>query len=190
MSSIIGGTSGSGVVSNINTIDPSKEGVAREQGDGAISAGVATLYKSMNMFSEQANNNYRLLREKANLSRQAESASNEVDEVLAGVENKGNTATGTVPADVVTFMKQHAITVDGMNIDDFLKKYKNKLPKAQLQAVKNALQTSSNEASDFVSQNQLRLQKILQTYNVTVSLINSMQTLLAEMNKTIAQNIR
>jgi len=48
----------------------------------------------------------------------------------------------------------------------------------------------SNRASDFVSQSQLQLQKIMQTYNVTVSLVNSMQTMLAEMNKSIAQNIR
>ncbi|WP_275065930.1 hypothetical protein [Aeromonas salmonicida] len=34
------------------------------------------------------------------------------------------------------------------------------------------------------------MQKTMQSYNVCVSLINSMQTLLAEMNKSIAQNIR
>lgn len=53
-----------------------------------------------------------------------------------------------------------------------------------------SLDTVSNRASDFVSQSQLQLQKIMQTYNVTVSLLNSMQTMLAEMNKSIAQNIR
>jgi secreted effector protein SseB len=56
--------------------------------------------------------------------------------------------------------------------------------------VKAALESVSNRASDFVSQSQLQLQKIMQTYNVTVSLLNSMQTMLAEMNKSIAQNIR
>ena len=65
-----------------------------------------------------------------------------------------------------------------------------KLNKGELTAVKSALENTSNRASDFVSQSQLQLQKIMQTYNVTVSLINSMQTLLEEMNKSIAQNIR
>ena len=64
------------------------------------------------------------------------------------------------------------------------------LDKGELNAVKSALENESNRASDFVSQSQLQLQKIMQTYNVTVSLINSMQTLLEEMNKSIAQNIR
>ncbi len=64
------------------------------------------------------------------------------------------------------------------------------LNKGQLDAVKSALENTSNRASDFVSQSQLQLQKVMQTYNVTVSLINSMQTLLEEMNKSIAQNIR
>ncbi len=64
------------------------------------------------------------------------------------------------------------------------------LNKGQLSAVKSALENASNRASDFVSQSQLQLQKVMQTYNVTVSLINSMQTLLEEMNKSIAQNIR
>ncbi len=64
------------------------------------------------------------------------------------------------------------------------------LNKGELNAVKSALENTSNRASDFVSQSQLQLQKVMQTYNVTVSLINSMQTLLEEMNKSIAQNIR
>ncbi|RYV03584.1 secretion protein EspA [Shewanella sp. OPT22] len=66
----------------------------------------------------------------------------------------------------------------------------NQLDKGQLDAVKSALENESNRASDYVSQSQLQLQKVMQTYNVTVSLINSMQTMLEEMNKSIAQNIR
>ena len=64
------------------------------------------------------------------------------------------------------------------------------LDQGKLKAVKASLETVSNRASDFVSQSQLQLQKLMQTYNVTVSLLNSMQTMLAEMNKSIAQNIR
>ncbi|WP_211269473.1 hypothetical protein [Chromobacterium amazonense] len=53
-----------------------------------------------------------------------------------------------------------------------------------------ALETDSGRCSDFVTQAQLQIQKTMQSYNVCVSLINSMQSLLAEMNKSIAQNIR
>ncbi|QBY41731.1 Secreted effector protein SseB [Arsenophonus nasoniae] len=87
-------------------------------------------------------------------------------------------------------MRDNGITVDGMTIDQYLAKNGKDLDQGKLQAVKAALETVSNRASDFVSQSQLQLQKVMQSYNVTVSLINSMQTMLAEMNKSIAQNIR
>lgn len=117
--------------------------------------------------------------------------------------------------DVVTYMDQHGIKVDGKRACDYIwslpevgymsgqrinKEHMQHiadtlqaaggLDQGKLKAVKAALDTVSNRASDFVSQSQLQLQKIMQTYNVTVSLLNSMQTMLAEMNKSIAQNIR
>ncbi|ANW22897.1 secretion protein EspA [Vibrio coralliilyticus] len=117
--------------------------------------------------------------------------------------------------DVVSYMDQHGIKVDGKRACDYIwslpevgymsgqrinKEHMQHiadtlqaaggLDQGKLKAVKAALDTVSNRASDFVSQSQLQLQKIMQTYNVTVSLLNSMQTMLAEMNKSIAQNIR
>ncbi|NRD74529.1 secretion protein EspA [Shewanella sp. VB17] len=117
--------------------------------------------------------------------------------------------------DVVNYMDAKGIKVDGKRCCDYIwglaevggqswhnisKAHMQKiaealgaaggLDKGKLQAVKAALESVSNRASDFVSQSQLQLQKIMQTYNVTVSLLNSMQTMLAEMNKSIAQNVR
>lgn len=90
-------------------------------------------------------------------------------------------------------MHDNGFKIDGMTIDKYMQKNDpdgKGLDKGKLQAVKAALESVSNRASDFVSQSQLQLQKIMQTYNVTVSMLNSMQTMLAEMNKSIAQNIR
>ncbi|WPM86102.1 hypothetical protein QNH14_14260 [Apirhabdus apintestini] len=56
--------------------------------------------------------------------------------------------------------------------------------------MKGALDNIGNRASDFISTAQLQLQKMMQTYNVCVSLINSLQSMLSDMNKTIAQGIR
>ena len=117
--------------------------------------------------------------------------------------------------DVVSYMDKHGIKVDGKRACDYIwslpevgyqsgqriskahmqhmydaLESSSGLDRGKMQAVKAALETVSNRASDFVSQSQLQLQKIMQTYNVTVSLVNSMQTMLAEMNKSIAQNIR
>mgnify|MGYP005733485317 FL=1 len=87
-------------------------------------------------------------------------------------------------------MRDNGFTVDGKTIDKYLEANGKDLDQGKLKAVKASLETVSNRASDFVSQSQLQLQKLMQTYNVTVSLLNSMQTMLAEMNKSIAQNIR
>ncbi|POA98793.1 secretion protein EspA [Chromobacterium sinusclupearum] len=118
--------------------------------------------------------------------------------------------------DVVSYMDEHGIKVDGQKCADYIwglpevgqRSYQNisrehmqhiadvlveasgGLGKGQLNEIKGALETDSGRCSDFVTQAQLQIQKTMQSYNVCVSLINSMQSLLAEMNKSISQNIR
>ncbi|EBZ5939304.1 hypothetical protein EC465_17505 [Salmonella enterica subsp. enterica serovar Muenchen] len=82
------------------------------------------------------------------------------------------------------------ITVDRENEFIELKTTEPVFTAGQLTAIKGALDSTANRATDFVSTAQLQLQKQMQTYNVCVSLINSMQSMLADMNKTIAQGIR
>ncbi|MCL1076965.1 secretion protein EspA [Parashewanella spongiae] len=197
MSPSIVGNSSSSVTTNTNVLNSgavvnasSDGGLPQAQGDSMFSNGIHTLFNNMNMLSEQASDKYKMLQEKANLSRDAHSMANQLDEVIGGVSVSGQDATAEIPKEALDFMKKMHIPVDGLSVEDFLKKNGTNLKKGQLQAVKNALETESNRASDFVSQSQLQLQGLLQKYNVTVSLINAMQTLLAEMNKTIAQNIR
>ncbi|WP_246029049.1 secretion protein EspA [Parashewanella tropica] len=244
-------------------------------GDSVLSGGIAVLYLFMDLLSELAGQKYREMQEKAKVSRDAQDEANEVNEVIAKVSKEGDKGAEPLPQDVIDYMRNNGIQVDGKSIDDYLnhptkppepqahifltssdgqkldlfryddgtfqsyaelddgkggviqetidpakvqvstdgkdvtyvlngKTYKGsfddpkpddslatvKLDKGQLEAVKDALENVSNRASDFVSQAQLQLQKIMQTYNVSVSLINSMQTMLEEMNKSIAQNIR
>ncbi|WGL98725.1 secretion protein EspA [Arsenophonus sp. aPb] len=159
-------------------------------GDSVLSGGIAVLYIFMSLLSDVANQKYAQMQQKADISRSAQDMANRVDEIIAEVSKKGDKATGELPDDVVNYMRDNGITVDGMTIDQYLAKNGKDLDQGKLQAVKAALETVSNRASDFVSQSQLQLQKVMQSYNVTVSLINSMQTMLAEMNKSIAQNIR
>ncbi|RLV59314.1 secretion protein EspA [Parashewanella curva] len=236
-----------------------------QQGDSVLSGGIAVLYLFMNLLSELANAKYLQMQEKAKVSRDAQDMANMVNEKIADVSKQGDKGADALPDDVVNYMRENGVKVDGKSIDTYLyghftDKFPNgtmnvniqwsngsighrtltekdgkwfyagspadvtvngseiswndhgnvwkgnfftdfkdsdghaisspKLNKGQLEAVKDALENVSNRASDFVSQSQLQLQKIMQTYNVTVSLINSMQTMLQEMNKSIAQNIR
>ncbi|RLV59315.1 secretion protein EspA [Parashewanella curva] len=162
-----------------------------QSGDSVLSGGIGVLYTFMNLLSELANGKYLQMQEKAKVSRDAQDKANEVNEQIADVAKQGDKGTDALPSDVIKYMKDNDIQVDGKSIDAYLGNDETKkLDKGQLEAVKDALENVSNRASDFVSQSQLQLQKVMQTYNVTVSLINSMQTLLEEMNKSIAQNIR
>ncbi|MDR5616350.1 MULTISPECIES: secretion protein EspA [Arsenophonus] len=237
-------------------------------GDYVISGGIAVLYLFMNLLSDMAQLKYNQMQIKSQMARDAQDMANRVDEIIAKIAKEGDKALEKLPPDVIDYMRNHGVTVDGMSIDDFLQqndptaallaKLREKiaesgadgmqsaswqdvvrymdehgikvdgqrcsdyiwglpevgsrsyqkisrehmqhiadvlaaaggLDQGKLGSVKAALETVSNRASDFVSQSQLQLQKVMQGYNVTVSLINSMQTMLAEMNKSIAQNIR
>ncbi len=260
-----------------STIDTDRQ--LATEGDSVLSGGIAVLYLFMNLLSELADNKYLQMQQKAKVSRDSQDKANEVNEKIADVAKDGADGTAKLPQDVIDYMLDNGIQIDGKGIDDYLGKpihhvenvyvelkssdgtivgirhcngkywtytkdgqepiedkiangvitsfkggeepgstitlvkggvtYTGKAPnydelrhgkqdglgdvkldKGQLEAVKAALENVSNRASDFVSQSQLQLQKVMQTYNVTVSLLNSMQTMLEEMNKSIAQNVR
>ncbi|MFS1538719.1 MAG: secretion protein EspA [Candidatus Phlomobacter fragariae] len=157
--------------------------------DPILSQGIEILYTFMSLLSDLANTKYLEMRKRADFSRDSQEMANRVDEIIAKVAKEGDKGEDYLPDDIRKFMKENNITVDGKSIDNSAPEGK-KLNQGKLQAVKAAIKTVSDRASDFVSQSQLQIQKIMQTYNVTVSLLNSMQTMLGEMNKSIAQNIR
>ena len=164
------------------------------RGDSVLSGGISVLYMFMNLLSEMADAKYSEMKDKADVARESQSKSNEVDAAIADCAKDGPDATATLSPDVIDYMKKNDIKIEGKTIDEFMTANNSdgdgKLDQGELKEVQSALSTESSKATDFVSQSQLQLQKIMQTYNVTVSLLNSMQTMLAEMNKSIAQNIR
>lgn len=173
------------------------------QGDNIMSDGISVLYKFMTLFGDLAQTKYDQMNVKADRSRNSQQAANQVDAIIAQLEKADSK--GTLPADVIQYLRDNKITITVQNngtntvsgIDDYLNqqgidpsKPPIQLNKGQLDVIKGALETDSGRCSDFVTQSQLQVQKLMQSYNVCVSLINSMQTLLAEMNKSISSNIR
>lgn len=69
-----------------------------------------------------------------------------------------------------------------------LKKNGPELDKGQLQAVKGALDNEKNRATDTMSQDQLQLQKIMQSYNVCANNISTLQAGLKDLLMTIARS--
>ncbi|AIJ09187.1 MULTISPECIES: secretion protein EspA [Edwardsiella] len=170
------------------------------QGDSIMSEGISVLYQFMTLFTDLAQGKYDQMKAKADRARNSQQVANQIDAIIAKFKKAGDT--GDLPPDVLKYLRDHNINItvqdDGKNatsdIDSYLKSIGHPdgkgLDKGELDVIKGALETDSGRSSDFVTQAQLQIQKTMQSYNVCVSLINSMQTLLAEMNKAIAQNIR
>lgn len=157
--------------------------------DPILSQGIEVLFTFMELLSNIADAKYLEMQKEANFSRDSQEMANRVNEIIAEVAKGGDKKTAQIPDDVRKFMLSNNITVDLKSIDDY-DPVGQGLNQGQLEAVRAAIKTVSDRASDFVSQSQLQIQKVMQSYNITVSLINSMQTMMAEMNKSIAQNIR
>ncbi|WP_426817389.1 hypothetical protein ACP3TC_01740 [Winslowiella sp. 2C04] len=230
---------------------------------------MVTMDSIMLLFTELANSKFEQMSKKTEVSRDAQDMANRVDALLAGLADGKSKA--ELPADVIAYMRENNIEVNGMSIDDFLdsklpgagnvlaalsqllasgqQEFKEediagllkfmddngikvngqsvyslitdsefaggelmaldkvvtagnmekimsalqdaiKLDKADLTAVKSALESHSGRASDFVQQNQLKLQQLMQNFNTAVTMANSVQSMNAESAKSIAQSIR
>ncbi|WP_261277882.1 hypothetical protein [Serratia quinivorans] len=164
------------------------------QGDSVFSQGLNVLFLFMQMLADNANRQYAVMNRNAEQSRSAQEMAGKVDALLAELSGQDDKdASASLPQAVKDYLQQNHLEIEGVcgyqnGTWDWIKS--GGLNKGDLTAVKGALDNVANRASDFVSSSQLQLQKMMQTYNVCVSLINSLQSMLAEMNKTIAQGIR
>lgn len=174
-----------------------KNYIRTDNNSGSIlSDGIEVLYMYLSLIGNRGKVEFEKLRAKADVSRDSQEQSNAIDSVIAecNTDPDPNKAKRDVPESAIHFMKAIGLTVNGKPIDKYIEensgKSDNKLDKGKLMAIKAALDTHSARATDFVSQSQLKIQNTMQTYNVTTTLLNSLQSMLAEMNKMIAQNIK
>lgn len=170
--------------------------------ESCFTNGLDALYMLMELQNFMANAKYDAMKKNSESSRTAQENANIMDTAIADTNKAKNPATATkeVNKQVIKYLQDNGIIINGQSPVDFFKDatgisdpdkcFDGKMDKGHLMAIKSALETKANRASDFVSQSQLQLQKIMQTYNVTTSLINSLQVMLADINKTIAQGIR
>ncbi|EBY6849562.1 secretion protein EspA [Salmonella enterica subsp. enterica] len=159
-------------------------------GDSVFSYGLDVLFLFMGVLSDQANSQYSNMEAQSSAARKAQEHASTVDGQIADLASGKTT---TLNPEVKKYIEENKIEIDGVSSiesDGSFKWNSTDLTAGQLTAVKGALDSTANRATDFVSTAQLQLQKQMQTYNVCVSLINSMQSMLADMNKTIAQGIR
>ncbi|VWD65036.1 Secreted effector protein SseB [Burkholderia lata] len=172
------------------------------EGDSIMSQGISVLYKFMVLFNDLAQFKYDQMSAKADRARDSQQMANQVDAVISQLtkaEDKGR-----LPNEVSAYLRDRKIPItvqsDGRNSTSNIESHLTQLGvrnhaaanlnKGQLDVIRGALESDAGRCSDFVTQAQLHIQKIMQSYNTSVTMINSMQTLLSEMNKSIAQNIR
>jgi len=131
-------------------------------------------------------------KKKSDAARDTQAKANEVDEVIADAakDKDPDKAKRALPDDVVAYMRDHGITVDGVDIQTYLNSHGDKagkLDKGELQAVKAALDNSANRDMDLLNQGQLEIQKIVQQLT---TIMNQASTVLSQWNQAMSTIVR
>jgi secreted effector protein SseB len=158
--------------------------------------GILTMSQMMGLLYRFADQRMNEMETQMKVSENAQNMSNKMEAVIAKINDAVKDRT-TIPDDVKQYLEKNGIAVDGKSIDDFIKDNTTTsdsgatgLDKAALMNVKTALENQSSQASNFVQTSQLRIQQVMQTYNIATQMTNSLQSMGAEMNKSIASSIR
>lgn len=150
--------------------------------------GLAAFYNLLNVLKKLADSDFKGVKGRSDYALDVQDDANQVDEVIAEAAKGDEKTKESLPDSVIQFMRKNDIKVDGMNIDDYLKKNGPMLDKGKLKAVKGALDNEKNGATDTITQDQLQLQKVMQSYNVCANNINTLQTGLKDLLTTIARS--
>lgn len=142
----------------------------------------------MLQLTQSGNDLFSQMNKKSQQARDAQDQANAVESLIAKLDKP--TDKQELSAQIEQFMKNNKITVDGKSIENFLTEKNRKLDKGDLMSIKSALESVSGRASDFNQQNQLKLQQVMQNYSTSSQLMQSVQSMLAEMTKGTAAAIR
>ncbi|HFJ2068060.1 TPA: SPI-2 type III secretion system translocon protein SseB [Salmonella enterica] len=136
-----------------------------------------------------ANNKFIEVQKNAERARNTQEKSNEMDEVIAKAAKGDAKTKEEVPEDVIKYMRDNGILIDGMTIDDYMAKYGDhgKLDKGGLQAVKAALDNDANRNTDLMSQGQITIQKMSQELNAVLTQLTGLISKWGEISSMIAQ---
>ncbi|MGF6401557.1 secreted effector protein SseB [Pseudomonas frederiksbergensis] len=153
-----------------------------------FSGGIQTMQTIMLQLTQKGNDLFKQMDEKSAIARDAQKNANLVEAEM--VKMTAPDAKGSLPDSVIEYMRANNIHVNGKTIDDFISESGEQLDKGSLMAVKSELESVSSSATDFNQQSQLKLQQVMQNYSTSSQQVQSMQSLLAEMNKGTAAAIR
>ena len=138
-----------------------------------------------------ANNLFSQIQTSTERARNTQDMSNRMDEVIADAAKGDDKTRKPVPDDVVNYMRENGIHVDGMSIDDYISQHgdANGLDKGSLQAVKAALDNSANRDTDLMTQGQLSIQKMTQEINAVITQMTGLLSKWGDLLGMIAQKM-
>ncbi|MDH0354235.1 secretion protein [Morganella sp. GD04133] len=127
----------------------------------------------------------------ADRARNTQDMANRMDEVIADAAKGDDKTRKPVPDDVIRYMHDNGILVDGMTIDDYISKHRDTdgLDKGSLQAIKAALDNSANRDTDLMTREQLKIQKISQEINAVITQTAGANNKLGDLLSMIAQKM-
>jgi len=127
----------------------------------------------------------------ADRARNTQEMANRMDEVIADAAKGDDKTRKPVPDEVVKYMRDNGIPVDGMTITDYISKHGDTdgLDKGSLQAVKAALDNSANRDTDLMSQGQLSIGKMTQEINAVVTQMSGLLSKWGDLLSMIAQKM-
>lgn len=145
-----------------NTETGSQDGLSEEN---PFAEGYGVLLILLMVIQAIANDKFIQIQKNAERARNTQEKSNEMDEVIAKAAKGDAKTKEEVPDDVIQYMRENGILIDGMTIEQYMDKYGDhgKLDKGGLQALKAALDNDANRNTDLMSQGQITIQKCLRS---------------------------
>ncbi|EBC6676634.1 SPI-2 type III secretion system translocon protein SseB [Salmonella enterica] len=173
-------------VSNFDSDTESQDGLYEQN---PFAEGYSVLLTLLMVIQAIANAKFMDVQKNAERARNTQEKSNEMDEVIAEAAKGDPKTKETVPQDVIDYMRNNGITIDGMTIDQYMAKYGDhgKLDKGGLQALKAALDNDANRNTDLMSQGQLTIQKTAQMLNAVLTQLTGLISKWGDIASMIAQ---
>lgn len=158
--------------------------------DNPFAYGYSVLQTLLMSIQDIANNQYLDIKESAERARKTQQMSNRMDEVIAEVAKGDDKTRKKIPDDVIQYMRDNGISINGETIDQYIKKSTDAsgtLDKGGLQAVKAALDNSANRDTDLMTQGQLTIQKMSQQMNAVITQLTGLLNKWGDICTQIAQ---
>lgn len=138
-----------------------------------------------------ANSFFARINTSTNRARNTQDMANRMDEVIADAAKGDDKTRKPVPDEVIKYMQDNGILVDGMTINDYMAQHQDAdgLDKGGLQAVKAALDNSANRDTDLMTQGQLTIQKMTQEINAAITQMTGLLSKWGDLLSMIAQKM-